>query len=64
MATISPSEHRPSLLSRTFTAAEQMQMRQDDFAAGRNVSGILISVVGAAMLSGLLIVAWIALFAR
>jgi len=64
MATVSPSEHHPSLLSRTFTAAEQLNMRQEDFTAGRNVSGILISVVGAAMLAGMLIVVWIALFAR
>jgi len=64
MATVNPSNRPTSLLPLSFSPAQKLQMQQDDFAAGRNVSSILIAVVGAAMLSGMLIVAWIALFAR
>jgi hypothetical protein len=36
----------------------------DDYVAGRNVCGILISIITAAMIAGMGAVAWIALMAR
>lgn len=61
MATLQSSD---SPLHRYFNSTQEQQMREEDFVAGRNVSSILISVVGAAMLAGMLVVAWITFFAR
>lgn len=61
MATIHSAE---PTLHHYFSPSQERQMREEDFVAGRNVSSILISVVGAAMLAGMLVVGWIALFAR
>lgn len=63
MVTVGPrmAEPQSSLptLAKYFGSAQQDELLAEDYIAGRNVAGILISVIAAATIAGLGAVLWI-----